>query len=196
MVVEVEFADQSIPNLPDLWMLHLRHRGLSQNLAGSYAEAASVCLTRYHTPPRIVRVSMADEMDTQYIADWHLPGPRLNDCYKNREDSVRDGAYSLSLAVVEARLGLVAVCRAEAKSGADYYIGEPGSEVNSFDGLLDLENSIRLEVSGIESVRHDGEWRTRLRSKVEQLRNGNVAGPGIAAVSVFSTCRVYLQKAI
>jgi hypothetical protein len=31
--------------------LHERHRGLTVAVAGSYEEAAAVCLQRHHTPP-------------------------------------------------------------------------------------------------------------------------------------------------
>jgi hypothetical protein len=47
-----------MPTLLSLEALHERHRALTEPLAGAYREAASVCLSRHHTPP--VQVTLSD----------------------------------------------------------------------------------------------------------------------------------------
>lgn len=79
-------------------------------------------------------------------------------------------------------------------SGADYYVGPRGSEVNPADGLLDLENAFRLEVSGIDSA--DGEARMfgRVREKVEQARSGRSNVPAIAGVVAFNLLQIVFRN--
>ena len=82
----------------------------------------------------------------------------------------------MTLAVIEAEFGFVALARAETRTGADYYIGSPDSS--------DLEQALRLEVSGTDQ----GDLpsiRSRLDQKVAQIRRGNSGRPGIAAVIGF-----------
>ena len=69
--------------------------------------------------------------------------------------------------------------RAETGTGADYYIGPPGS------GVSDLEDCIRLEVSGLDAG-DQGEVRKRLLQKVEQVREGSGSLPALAGVIGFA----------
>ena len=62
----------------------------------------------------------------------------------NADDATRDGAYSLSLAAIESTLNLVAISRAETRSGADYYVGAPDA--------VNLEDAFRLQISGTDLV--------------------------------------------
>ncbi len=82
--------------------------------------------------------------------------------------------------------GLLAVRRAETRTGADYYVGPAGS------GVGDLENCLRLEVSGVDH----GDYREvvrRLLSKVEQVQNGNSSLPAIAGVMGFAEKLLMVQ---
>lgn len=137
--------------LSDLATLHHRRYGVIPAKGASYAQAASVCLSRHHTPPAEVTVSAEGNEDGVYLVDWPPPSPRERAAWANDEDSTRDGAYSVALAATEAHLGLVAVGRAKVGTGADYYVGPPGTGVRTADGELDLEEATRLDMSGIDS---------------------------------------------
>ena len=72
---------------------------------------------------------------------WLLGPVAARGAWANRDDTTETGAYCLALANVEATRGLVAVRRAQGRTGVDYYLGPADS------ALEDLEASVRLEVS-------------------------------------------------
>jgi hypothetical protein len=103
--------------------------------------------------------------------------------WANNDDTTRDGAYGLALAAVEITRGLVAVSRAETRTGADYYLGTP-------DAVLDdLEASIRLEVSGTDEG-GESVINSRLRQKLEQASKGCSNLPAMALVVGFKALRI------
>lgn len=63
-------------------------------------------------------------------------------------------------------------------SGADYYIGPPGA------GEFDLEDCVRLEVSGLDKG-NEREVIQRLLEKVQQARDGQSSLPAVAGVVGF-----------
>ena len=79
--------------------------------------------------------------------------------------------------------GLVAVRRAETRTGADYYVGEPEA------GLEDLEASFRLEISGTDEG-NESCIISRLREKLTQASKGNSNLPAIASVVGFAALRI------
>src|SRR5467141_1089208 len=123
--------------------MHERHPALTFAIAGSYREAAAVCLSRHHAPP--VQVTLSDN-DTESSAEvtWAAPDVRTRDAWANATDATEAGAYGCVIAGIEALRNLVAVRRAETGSGADYYVGPSGA------GETDLEDCVRLEVSGVD----------------------------------------------
>jgi len=176
--------------LPALERLYERHPGLTPAVGQSYAEAASVCLSRHHRPP--VEIEVAQRPDGPAALRglaWQPPGARELAAWANADDATRDGAYAVALAVLEAELRLLAVSRAETLTGADYYLAEPGNT----DGGDDLERAFRLEVSGVDkgtrAVVHQ-----RLNQKVDQARRGNSSLPAYACVVGFQCCYVSVQK--
>src|SRR3954468_19220116 len=148
------------PNLP-FHDLAARHPGLTSSIGGCYTEAARVCLDRHHEPPTEVRFDRlrADSVNDA-IADWEITTEQERDAWANEIDATEQGAYAFALATVELTEGMVAVRRAETGTGADYYIAMPG------DPRDDLENCLRLEVSGVD--RGDEQVvKNRLRQKIE-----------------------------
>ena len=155
-----------------------RHRALTPAVAGSYREAAAVCLNRHHASP--VQVTLSDN-GNESLADlmWPAPDKRTLAAWANTTDTTEAGAYACVLAGVEELRGLVAVRRAETGTGADYYVGPPGAGEN------DLEDCVRLEVSGADG----GDYRyvaNRLLQKVSQARSGHSSLPALAGVIGFS----------
>jgi hypothetical protein len=172
--------------LPDLTSLHERHR-LTRHLCGEMAESASVCLSRHHARPS-VDVELAKPRGAPVIRSlaWVPPDEVTLQSYANRDDATRDGAYSVALAAVEVELGLLARSRAETRTGADWYVGPPGH----FD---DLEDALRLEVSGVDS----GDRRmvmARVRTKVAQARAGDSDKHALACVVGFLSRLVVIRR--
>ncbi len=171
-------GDDTPQELP-LRNLHERHRGLTAAIAGSYEEAASVCLQRHHLPP--VEVATSDDGSrSAAIVDWVPPDQRTRDAWANETDATEAGAYACVIAGIETMRGMFAVRRAETGTGADYYVGPVGS------GVSDLEGCFRLEVSGVDHG-DEKEVLKRLAAKVRQARAGNSSLPAIAGVFGFGT---------
>jgi hypothetical protein len=180
---------------PDLHLLHRRHYGVTPLNCGAYAEAASVNLSRHHTPPIQVRVRNGKTSVSRTMA-WSVPTPRELAAWANVEDTTRDGAYAVAFAATEMELGLVAIRRAENRSGADYYVDVPGkspkrSRAGAPTPVLNLENALRLEVSGT----HGDELviNSRLKEKLRQTQDAR-RGPAVACVVGFRECLVLLQS--
>lgn len=161
-------------SFPDLDNLHLRHPGLTQNVCACYAEAASVCLSRHHISPVNFDIFHSALQITREVG-WNKPSPRAKLAWNNADDATRDGAYAMCLAAVETALGLVALYRAETRTGADYYVGTLGG---------DMENSYRIEISGLDHGDFS-QLKSRLKDKVSETIRGNSSLPAIAAVVGF-----------
>lgn len=165
--------------------LSARHYGVTKALGESYTEAARVCLHRHHTSPQAFHVDR--ELDrTVASVDWAPPTPRERAAHANDIDATEAGAYAMVLAGVELTDGLVAVHRAETRTGADYYLSSAGSATN------DLEDCVRLEVSGINNGATQ-DVKDRLGFKVRQAAKGTSALPAMAGVVGFS-CKTIMIK--
>jgi hypothetical protein len=81
---------------------------------------------------------------------------------------------------------LFAVRRAETGTGSDYYVGPKGS------GQSDLEDCLRLEVSGVSAGDYQ-EVLKRLREKIAQAQRGHSSLPALASVVGFSAKLLMVQ---
>jgi len=161
--------------------LERTHPGLTRAVAESYLEAAEVCLGRHHSPP--TEVALERRSVLHVIADWRLPAEQAKRAWANDIDATEAGAYCVALAALELTDGLVAVARAETRTGADYYVAPTGSVTH------DLENASRLEVSGIDTSTATL-VKSRLGQKIAQATRGRSSLPAIAAVVGFSSAQV------
>jgi hypothetical protein len=162
-----------------------RHPALTHFVAGSYIEAARTCLDRYHSSPKEFTVRN-DGAESFTQVEWELTDSEIRSAWANEDDATRDGAYALAIAATELLRGMVAVRRAETRTGADYYI--------SFSGVHseDLENCFRLEVSGTCSS-NKSDINRRLKIKLEQASKGNSNLPAIAAIIGFRVQLILIQ---
>lgn len=158
--------------------MHERHRALTEAIAKSYEEAARVCLSRHHNSPITAKLS-DDGAETTTEIVWSLPDARTLSAWGNAIDTTEMGAYCCVIAGIEEIRGLFAVRRADTGTGADYYIGPAGA------GITDLEDCLRLEVSGVDAGDHR-EVRTRLIRKIRQASEGKSNLPAVAGVFGFS----------
>src|SRR5438105_3680762 len=99
--------------------LHLRHHKLTEHKAGVYWESASVCMSRHHTPPKLIQVSMNGGSPRDYEVHWTEPDLTVRLTYSNERDTTCDGACCVALAAAEAHLNLFAIKRCEHGEGAD-----------------------------------------------------------------------------
>lgn len=161
--------------------LHERHPGLTEAIAKNYAEAAAVCLDRHHKPPVVFDIQ--DQVRNQEVnVAWKITDSRTRGAWANSTDATEAGAYACAIAATELARGLVAICRAETLTGADYYVGLPGQNQD------DLEKCLRLEISGTDSM-VQADVKSRLRVKLKQAAAGRSNLPALAAVVGFR-CRV------
>jgi hypothetical protein len=161
-----------------------RHQALTPSIAGSYLETARVCLDRHHVSPKEFTLE-DDKIQSIAKVEWEVTDLRVQAAWVNADDATKDGAYAFAIAATELLRGMVAVRRAETRTGADYYISLPDQN------LEDLENCFRLEVSGTHSDK--SEVKRRLRIKLEQARQGNSNLPALAAVIGFRVQLISLQ---
>lgn len=162
-----------------------RHHGLTLAIADFYAEAARVCLDRHHVSP--VDFSISNYGNTQdALVEWEPTDHRTRTAWANETDTTEAGAYACALAAVELTNGMVAVGRAETKTGADYYIAPRDRR------LADLEESYRLEISGVDRGSASA-VRQRLQEKLEQAASGASNLPAIAGVVGFRAKLILLQ---
>jgi hypothetical protein len=159
-----------------------RHFGVTPGIAAAYAEAATVCLGRHHSSPQNVLLQDGPA-DRQSLAEWPTPNERTLAGWSNKDDATEFGAYGLALAAIELTRGVVAVRRAETRTGADYYLGTPDAPAD------DLEVSLRLEVSGTDEG-NDTVIQSRLRQKLEQAAVVTSNLPAIATVVGFAALKV------
>ena len=120
------------------------------------------------------------------LAEWAQPDERIKRAWANEIDTTEAGAYACILAAVELANGLVAVHRAHTKTGADYYVTPSGSS------LEDLENCIRLEISGLDKGNESSVAR-RLDEKKEQAAAGASNLPAMAGVVGFKARLIMLE---
>jgi hypothetical protein len=126
-----------------------------------------------------------DGAESTAKVEWEITDSRIQAAWANTDDATRDGAYALAIAATELLRGMVAIKRAETRTGADYYIAFANQD------LEDLENCFRLEVSGTNLDK--AEVKKRLRIKIEQTKQGNSNLPALAAIVGFKVRLILLQ---
>jgi len=173
------------PSLPYVG-LDQRHSGVTKAIADSYAEAARVCFDRHHSSPIDFQLeSIAVKLST--AVHWVLADAATQAAWANDTDTTEAGAYACVLAAAELAEGLVAIRRAETKTGADYYVAPQGTPID------DLENSLRLEISGVDSAAAPIVHK-RLQDKLKQVANGKGNLPALAGVVGFAARLILLDK--
>ena len=172
----------------ELARLGTEHPGLTNVIAAFYAEAAEVCLSRHHAPPRGVKVETA-RGDAKFVLLWNAPDDRTRNAWANEIDATEAGACGVCLLAVELNLGLVAIMRAETATGADYYVAPVGAPLD------DIENAYRLEISGVDRGNAAAVHR-RLTEKVAQARRGKSNRPALASVCGFQLGLVAVSDVI
>ena len=175
---------EELPVLPLAQMAN-RHYGLIEPIAESYVAAARVCLDRHHQSPILIGIqNLTAEIRAK--VQWDKADDRTRGALNNEIDTTEAGAYACIIAAVELSEGLFAVRRAETSTGADYYVAPAGK------GLDDLEDCLRLEVSGTDRGNKTAVQRL-LQRKVQQAREGNSNLPALAGVIGFEVLTILIE---
>jgi len=175
----------SDPPLLPIHDMASRHTGLTTPLAQAYLEAARVCLDRFHASPVPFEIEGPSKMDTTVV--WQAADDRIAQAWANEDDTTECGAYACALAAIELAEGLVAIRRAETRTGADYYVNEPGTTRD------DLEGSVRFEISGV-SGGTQAAVSERLRNKLAQAARGDSNLPAMAGVVGFRAQHIAMAR--
>lgn len=164
------------PNLP-IHNMAERHSGLTEAIAEYYTEGARVCLDRHYESPVDFEINNSGRT-IKAIAEWDSTDERTRSAWANEIDTTEAGASACALAAVELSEGLVAVHRADTRTGADYYVAPVGASPE------DLEDCIRLEVSGVDRGT-PAVVAQRLKEKLVQAEAGTSNLPAMAGVVGF-----------
>lgn len=176
------------PRALPLRNLSSRHPGVSPGVGKAYEEAAQVSFASHPTGP----LTLCVQDGTTAHAFSHAsrkPSAKLRAAWNNRDDATRDGAYGVAIATVEVARNLRAVSRAETLTGADYYLNAKGS------GVADLEDAIRMEVSGT-TTSEVSDFQYRVKTKLQQVKNGSCDKPGLVVIVGFLLLQVEVQDAV
>ena len=193
METEAENGSESVPISETLVLNQLLqpHPGYPLSLHNSYSESARVYLEKFHISPTNIVIEVYDKTHRDNLV-WEAPDQQIRNSQANLPDAACFGAYAISILCVERKLRRVVVSRAEALTGADWYIAPPGLGVDEFGAPdLDCDAVLRLEVSGVGR----GSIEARVTKKKKQLKAGQSVIPGIAAVVGFEKpiVRITLQ---
>lgn len=167
--------------------LSARHPGVTDAVGSAFAEAARVCLDRHHISPIEISID-GTEARCEAMAQWKRADERTRGAWANEIDTTEAGAYGIALAGIEIAEAMVAVRRAETRTGADYYIAPRGSSAE------DLVAWLRLEVSGVDRG-NDLTVKQRLREKIRQALDGDSNRPAFAAVVGFRAKLIAVARA-
>jgi hypothetical protein len=162
-------------------------------VCASMAEAAAVSLDRHHVPPATLAVTTHDARSLSYSVDWTPRGSRERAAWANDTDTTEAAAYAVALAAAEAAYGLFAAQRVVVGGGADYWVSRAPLFGNSVDGQLDLEDAIRLEVSGMDRSESEAALLYRLSKKAEQIAHAG-SDPGLAGVVAFDLMQMRFRS--
>lgn len=160
------------------------HACLSKT-ASAISEAAAVILFDCHNANHAA-FSMRNGEEKQSVdLHWYEPTAEAKAAHANVKDATEHGAYACAIAGAQHLFGLFVVGRAQQGSGADYLLSAKNELPEDF------EDCIRLEVSGTRGPK--SEVASRLKSKVQQLKDGASNSPGIAAVVGFKVCQMQFE---
>ena len=166
-----------------------RHPGLTPEIAACYYQAACICLSQHHVSPITFTISTEDASYAA-LAAWETPSQRQRDAWANQTDVTELGAYACALAAIELVCGLIAVKRAEATTGADYFLAPAGKPIPL--AAAQIKGLVRLEISGTHLTKQEVE--SRLRRKLKQAEQGQSRLPALAAVVGFQVGQIIIHK--
>lgn len=150
---------------------------------------------RYHESPAELAVVPDPGSTSRMEVAWTGPSAQDRRAHGNTDDATEFAAYGLGLLTVDVHFSLLALRRAQSRSGGDYWLVPAGSEVGADDARdFDRTDLVLLEVSGIGRDT-EASMRFRLTQKAEQVRRFEKKLPALALVVGFRGARVWVKEA-
>jgi len=156
---------------------------LTKNKAAMLKEACIWCLVKCeHSNGVNILCTICDE-NTYHSIKWEnevdLDG--ILGAY-NDDDAVEYGAEALSLLIIREKTDYTAIERAVQTTGIDYWLGYKEKEKDE----LFNERDARLEISGILREQGTNTVRSRIRTKLKQIKQSDYIFPAFVSIIEFS----------
>jgi hypothetical protein len=135
-------------------------------VTGAYmAQAAAVCLDsqKHHEG---VLLSVKGKFQGNYAVAFNTVTDRIRRAHGDPEVATENGAYGISILLIDANTDLTVIERSRKGTGFDYWLGKKGSHGPYF------QQKARLEVSGIRCGT-DGTVDSRVRMKLNQTERSS-----------------------
>ena len=172
-----------------------RHHGLGEYYAHAYMVAAAVTLDRDHESPANLSVFLDLGSTSHVEVEWDEPSAEDRRAHGNTDDATEFAAYGLGLIATDVTLSLVALRRAQRRSGGDYWLVPAGSEIGADDAQdFDRTDMVLLEVAGIDQDT-EAKMRSRLSQKTKQVRRYEKNLRALALVVGFRGARIWVKDA-
>lgn len=159
------------------------YSGAARGQLTACAEAASVMLWKFHSPPSTPGRWERNNEPVEVEVQWNEPGREVIATYGNEKDATEYAAYALAMAVADS-LGFEILGRAGQGTGADWFMVPKGEPTNDY---------YRLEVSGAARISAE-KLEHRLADKIAQLKKADLPRPGVAVVARFEDVRILSES--
>ena len=153
--------------------------GITQTIGSYMAEAIVVCLDSQNHKSNAV-LTVKGSFHGKYTLDFEPATDRMRRGHNDAEVATENGAYGISILLIDFNTDLTVIERSRKGTGFDYWLGLKTSPAPYF------QQKARLEVSGI---RHgtDGAVDSRVKTKLEQTRRSDGSLPAYVAVIEFGS---------
>lgn len=151
--------------------------GITEIIGAYMAEAVAVCLDSENHSNNVC-LAVQGSFEGQYSLRYGQVTDRMRRGHNDPEVATENGAYGISILLVDHNTDLTVIERSRKGTGFDYWLGLRSSPGPYF------QQKARLEVSGI---RHgtDGAVDSRVKTKLEQTRRSDGRLPAYVAVIEF-----------
>lgn len=155
--------------------------GLTADMGGSLAEAASVCLEQQGHKTNVC-IDVDGSFKTKYSLLYLTITEQMRRCYHDSQEATENGACGIALLLVQDLIGLTSIFRSRKGTGFDYWLGQDSEES---DPLNFMSEKARLEVSGILNGKQH--VMKRVREKLRQVEPSDGCLPAYIVVVEFGS---------
>lgn len=158
---------------------------LSAVRCSSFAEAAAVCLARYHE--KKVNVVVLGDLQSEFELVWGQVSEEQRNSYNDLEEATEDGAYCLAIWVIEKLTEYHTLRKSQKQTGIDFFLNHKTDTQNP-------KPQARLEVSGILKGT-TSKIKARLNQKIAQsMQSDDLEIPAFIIIVEFSKPSITVKK--
>lgn len=160
--------------------------GLSPTVGSTHAEACLVCLN-YHKHESGIDLTIQGGKETELLLRWDDDvTEQISRTWNDLPIATEWAACGIAFLVVEALFGYTVVRQSKKGDGFDYWLGKQDKKT------LLIQETARLEVSGILNAETQGIIRARVKQKIEQVKDGEL--PAHIIVVEFSRPIAWIEQ--